>query len=269
MSSQDPVSPQPTRMPVLFAGHGSPMNAVEDNEWSRALRALAPRLPRPRAILCVSAHWFVPGTRLTADEHPRTIHDFSGFPPELFAVSYPAPGDAPLARRVAERLAPWRASLSTDWGLDHGAWTVLLHLRPAADVPVVQLSVDQDLAAEGHLGIGRALRPLRDEGVLLLASGNVVHNLGHALSSARRGHLSTPGWARAFDAEVERASTAHDGEALARALASADGRASHPTPDHYLPLLYAAGAADERDPVSFPVTGFDLGSLSMRTVLFG
>ena len=257
------------RLPVLFLGHGSPMNAIEDNAWSRGFRALAPRLPRPGAIVCVSAHWFVPATLLTANEHPETIHDFSGFPPALFAVRYPAPGDPALARRVARLLGPERASTSTGWGLDHGTWSVLRHLFPAADVPVVQLSVHERLAPAEHLALGRALAPLRDEGVLVIASGNVVHNLGYALRSYARGDASTPDWAQAFDAEVGAALERHDHDALARALDGAIGRMAHPTPDHYLPLLYAAGAAGDSGPVSFPVTGFDLGSLSMRAVQFG
>jgi 4,5-DOPA dioxygenase extradiol len=262
------VSHAPDRLPVLFLGHGSPMNAIEDNEWSRALRALAPRLPRPRAILCVSAHWFVPATRVGANERPETIHDFGGFPPELYAVEYPAPGDPALARRVVELCGPARATLGTDWGLDHGAWSVLRHLFPAADVPVVQLSVHDGLPPAAHLALGQALAPLRDEGVLLVGSGNLVHNLGDALRRHARGDHSTPEWARAFDADVAGAVEAHEPGVLVRALEGETGRLAHPTPDHYLPLLYAAGAAGD-GPVHFPVTGFDLGSLSMRSIRFG
>ncbi len=255
-------------MPVLFVGHGSPMNAIEDNEWSRAFRALAGRLPPPKAILCVSAHWFVPGTWVGANERPETIHDFGGFPPALYAVQYPAPGDPGLARRIVELVGPAHVAPSTEWGIDHGTWSVLLHLRPAADVPVVQLSVHDGLPAAAHLALGRALAPLRDEGVLVMGSGNLVHNLGHAMRSHARGDHSTPAWASAFDATIARALETHDHAFLARALDDENGRMSHPTPDHYLPLLYAAGAAGEAAPVSFPVTGFDLGSLSMRSVFF-
>jgi 4,5-DOPA dioxygenase extradiol len=207
----------------------------------------------------VSAHWYVPGTHLTGNEAPGTIHDFGGFPRELYQVQYPAPGDVGLARRVAELLGPGRASLRTDWGIDHGTWSVLVHLRPQADWPVVQLSVHRGLPPGEHLAIGRALAPLRDAGVLVMASGNIVHNLRHALGSMGRGEAPTPEWATAFDADVARDCARLDGEA---------GRMSHPTPDHYLPLLYAAGAAGPGDTVSFPITGFDLGSLSMRAVLF-
>jgi len=255
-------------MPVLFVGHGSPMNAIEDNTWSRAFRALGDALPEPRAILAISAHWFVTGTWLTANQRPTTIHDFGGFPMELYEIRYPANGDLELAKRVCLLLADWRAGLSEDWGLDHGTWSVLRHLRPAADVPVVQLSLDARLPPAGHLAIGRALAPLRREGVLLMGSGNVVHNLADAFGRMRRGDASTPEWASRFDADAARAIEQRDHEFLATAPASDVGRRAHPTLDHYLPLLYAAGASDETDSVEYPVLGFDMGSLSMRTVVW-
>ena len=259
----------PRRMPVLFVGHGSPMNAIEDNAWSRGFRSLAVLLPRPKAILAVSAHWFVPGTFLTGNERPETIHDFGGFPRALYEMQYPAPGDLDLARRIVRLLGETRASLRTDWGLDHGTWSVLHHLCPAADTPVVQLSIDERLPLAGHLAIGRALAPLRDEGVLVIGSGNITHNLRHAMTSAHRGDLATPPWASGFDAEVARAVEQHDGDFLTRAVQSDAGRMAHPSLDHYLPLLYAVGATSPRDAVRFPITGFDLSSLSMRSVLFG
>jgi 4,5-DOPA dioxygenase extradiol len=172
-----------------------------------------------------------------------------------------------LARRVA-KLVGKGASLRTDWGLDHGTWTVLKYLRPGADVPVVQLSIDGRLPPAGHLAIGQSLAPLREEGVLVLGSGNVTHNLRHAFASWQRGDATTPDWARSFDADVARAAEQHDGAALARLAESDSGRISHPTPDHYFPLLYAAGAADASDQVKFPLAGFDMGSLSMRSVLW-
>jgi 4,5-DOPA dioxygenase extradiol len=264
-------SPRPTgappRMPVVFVGHGSPMNAVEDNAWSRRFRDLARELPRPRAILAVSAHWYVAGTFTTANDRPETIHDFGGFPDELYRVQYPAPGDPDLARRAARLLAGRGASPRTDWGLDHGTWSVLVHLRPAADVPVVQLSIDGRLPPGEHLGIGRALAPLRDEGVLILGSGNVVHNLRHAFAARSRGETATPRWARAFDDQVAAALSRHDGDALVRILDTDEGRMSAPTPDHYLPLLYVAGASAAGDRVRFPIEGFDWGSLSMRAAI--
>ncbi len=188
------AAPALGRMPVVFVGHGSPMNAIEDNAWSRAWRALGTALPQPRAILCVSAHWYVPGTWVTGNVAPRTIHDFGGFPKALFEVRYPAKGDVALAGRITSLLASHEARTRDDWGLDHGAWSVLARVRPAADVPVLQLSVHRGLAPEAHLALGRALAPLRDEGVLLLASGNVTHNLPHALS----GDGQLPAWASAI-----------------------------------------------------------------------
>lgn len=263
------ATPVSGRMPVLFVGHGSPMNAIEDNQWSRGFKELAALLPKPRAVLAVSAHWFVPGTFTTGNEHPETIHDFGGFPEQLYEIKYPAPGDPELARRVAGLLASANATVRTDWGLDHGTWSVLRYLFPDASCPVVQLSIDHRLAASGHLDIGRALAPLRNEGVLILGSGNITHNLRHAMQSMRIGDRSTPPWAASFDADVTSALTQHDGAALAKLLDTDAGRSSHPSPDHYLPVLYAAGAADASDAVRFPIAGFDLGSLSMRSAIYG
>ena len=178
------------RMPVLFVGHGSPMNAIEDNRWSRGFRSLGALLPRPRAIMSVSAHWYVEGTFTTASAHPETIHDFGGFPEALYRIQYPAPGDPALALRAASLAGAGRATTTEGWGLDHGTWSVLLHLWPAADVPVVQLSIDGRLPPDRHLAIGRALAPLRDEGVLILGSGNVTHNLRQAFSAMRSGDLA-------------------------------------------------------------------------------
>ncbi len=272
-SSRGGAAVKPTagaRMPVLFVGHGSPMNAIEDNLWSRGFRAIAQLLPQPKAILAISAHWFVPGSRLTSNDHPETIHDFSGFPDELNDMEYPAPGDVELAKRVARLLGPSRARLSDTWGLDHGTWTVLHHLRPAADVPVVQLSIDSEMRAAGHVELGRLLAPLRDEGVLIFASGNVTHNLRFLLDELKANRpLTTPPWATAFDADVARATEQHDTAFLTRLIEADGARQVHPIPDHYFPLLYAAGAAETNDRVSFPITGFDGGSLSMRAVLYG
>ena len=265
----DPRIANLPRMPVLFVGHGSPMNAIEDNKWSRAFRSLASLVPKPRAILSISAHWFVPGTFLTGNDHPKTIHDFGGFPDALYRVEYPAPGDAKLADHVEKLIGGDVASIRTDWGLDHGTWSVLLHLFPASDIPVVQLSIDRRVSPAGHLTIGRKLIPLRDEGVLVMGSGNITHNLRQALTSHRRGESSTPDWAIRFDADVARSMERHDSDFLVQAVETDDGRISHPTLDHYLPLLYAAGASGAGDAVRFPITGFDLASLSMRAILFG
>jgi 4,5-DOPA dioxygenase extradiol len=262
-------SPKPSRLPVLFVGHGSPMNAIDDNVWSQSFQKLGQALPRPKAILAVSAHWFVAGTFAMSNDPPETIHDFGGFPDALFAMKYPARGDPKLAQRVVDLLGPKRASLSADWGLDHGTWSVLHHTHPKADVPVVQLSIDGRLPAAAHLDLARALAPLRDEGVLIVGSGNVTHNLRQAMTSMRRGDNTTPDWARDFDADVEKALRQHDGGALAKLATTDAGRMAHPSPDHYLPLLYAVGASEGSDTVTFPITGFDAGSLSMRAVQFG
>jgi 4,5-DOPA dioxygenase extradiol len=253
-------------MPVLFVGHGSPMNAIEDNAWSRAFKQLGRELPETRAILCVSAHWYGEGSRVTGNDRPETLHDFGGFPEALQRVQYPAPGDVALAKRVVQLLPG--ASLNRDWGLDHGTWSVLCHMRPNADCPVLQLSIDARLPGQEHFALGRALAPLRDEGVLILGSGNIVHNLRDAFGRMRRGDQQTPPWAAGFDADAERALLQHDGAYLSRAHEDARGREAHPTPDHYLPLLYAAGAALPSDRVSFPIRGFDAGSLSMRAVRY-
>lgn len=255
-------------MPVVFIGHGSPMNAIEDNTWSRAFRQLARELPRPKAVVAVSAHWFVRGTQVTGQAHPPTIHDFGGFPQELFDLQYPAPGSEDLANRISMLLGRERAQISHDWGLDHGTWSVLLHLIPEADVPVVQVSIDTGSPAPSHFEIGNALAPLRDEGVLILGSGNITHNLPYAFRNAGRGDLSLPDWAASFDRDVTQALEQHDGSFLSRTLTTENGRMSHPTPDHYLPLLYVAGAAHANDRARFPITGFDFGSLSMRAVVF-
>jgi len=257
-------------MPVLFAGHGSPLNALADNRWSRGFAALADLAPRPTAVLAVSAHWYGDGTWLTGEARPRTIHDFSGFPPALSDVVYPAPGRPELAAHVRDLLGSDRADLRTDWGLDHGTWSVLTWTYPEADVPVVQLSLDRRLDVRQHFALGRALAPLRDEGVLILASGNVVHNLRDAFGRMRSGNADTPDWARRFDRAVADALAAHDTERLLALWPDTDdGRLAHPSPDHFLPLVYAAAAADDRDAVRFPVEGFDLGSLSMRCVAWG
>lgn len=257
-----------SRQPVLFIGHGSPMNAIEQNRWSLALQTFGASLRRPRAVLAVSAHWFVPGSWVTAQEWPETIHDFGGFPAELYAVRYPAPGDPALAAAIVDA-AEGRIRATTEWGLDHGSWSVLRHLFPHADVPVLQLSIDQRATLAEHAALGARLAPLRDAGVLILGSGNIVHNLGHAFRAWRAGDTRTPDWAARFDATV---AAALQGEtrvdAVIRAAQSPDADPSHPTPEHFLPLLYAAGASDADDAVEFPVTGFDMGSLSMRSVCF-
>jgi 4,5-DOPA dioxygenase extradiol len=263
------AEPPSTRMPVLFLGHGSPMNAIEDNRWSRAFAELGLTLPVPRAVLCVSAHWFVPGTFVTDNQKPETIHDFGGFPQALHEVTYPAPGDPELAQRVSRLLGAHAASTRSDWGLDHGTWSVLVHLLPNADRPVLQLSIDGRLPPARHIEIGKALAPLRDEGVLILGSGNIVHNLRDAFSNMQNGRTATPSWAATFDTATASALEQRDAKHLAASLDDGVGRNAHPSPEHYLPLLYAFGASSEKDTLSYPVSGFDAGSLSMRSVRFG
>jgi 4,5-DOPA dioxygenase extradiol len=256
------------RLPVLFLGHGNPMNALADNSWTRAWARLGKRWPRPRAVLAVSAHWYIAGTAVTAMAAPRTLHDFGGFPPELFAVRYPARGDAALAARVRELLAPLEVSEDHDWGLDHGSWSVLRHLYPAAEVPVVQLSIDGRENAEFHYRLGQQLRPLREEQVLILGSGDIVHNLE---SYAWGQHPRAPyEWAVRFEGQVRTHLSAGNHDALIRYEQwGADAQLSVPTPEHYLPLLYVLGASESSEPVSFPVEGMDGGSVSMLAVQIG
>jgi 4,5-DOPA dioxygenase extradiol len=249
----------------MFVGHGSPMNAIEDNSWHRAWGEKAATLPRPNAILCVSAHWETDGPAVTASDRPETIHDFSGFPPALFAVRYPAPGDPALARRVADLLTPERVSLDPDRGLDHGAWSILRVMYPSADVPVVQLGLDSRRPGSHHYALAECLAPLRDEGVLVVASGNVVHNL-------RRfdwGSTDPLDWALRFDTEVKARIRSRDHAALTDPYSlSADGRLSVPTPEHYLPLLYVLGLRASDEPVSF-FNEDVVSSISMTSVVVG
>jgi 4,5-DOPA dioxygenase extradiol len=258
------------RMPVIFAGHGSPMNAVEDNRWSRGFASLRDQVPQPSAILAVSAHWFVNGTLLTANADPRTIHDFSGFPKPLYEIEYPAPGMVDLARHVRKLLGEERATLSSDWGLDHGTWSVLRWMFPEADVPVIQLSIDQNLGVREHFDLARSLSDLRDEGVLILGSGNAVHNLRDAFGRMRARSTETPDWAQRYDETVKEILVQRDTDALLSIWSDTDdGRLAHPTPDHWLPMIYAYGATDGNDQARFPGEGFDWGSISMRNAVFG
>jgi 4,5-DOPA dioxygenase extradiol len=256
------------RMPVLFLGHGNPMNALARNRYSEAWARLGVEIPRPSAILCVSAHWYVPGVAVTVDPEPRTIHDFGGFPPELYQVQYPAPGDPDLANRVRQLLSPLAVEPSRDWGLDHGAWSVLTHLYPHADVPVVQLSIDQRQPARFHYEIGLRLAQLRDENVLILGSGNLVHNLrAYAWGSPAAEPYA---WALRFEQRARQCLAAGEHDALVDyPNLDPDALLSVPTPDHYLPLLYACGASLPGDPVAFPVEGIEGGSISMLAVRLG
>jgi 4,5-DOPA dioxygenase extradiol len=255
-------------MPAVFVGHGNPMNALLENEYTRAWRTLAAALPRPRAVLAISAHWYQPGIAVTAMAAPRTIHDFGGFPGELYRVRYGAPGDPALAQRVRELLAPRPVALDQAWGLDHGSWSVLCHLYPAADVPVVQLAIDETVPPSVHYELGGALAPLRDEGVLVLGSGNLVHNL-HAYAWGR--HPVAPfDWAVRFERAARALLLARDHEPLIEYESlGRDAALSIPTPEHYLPLLYVAALQRDGEPVGFPIEGVDGGSVSMLAVKVG
>lgn len=257
------------RMPAVFFGHGNPMNALQKNAWTESWNAMGRTLPRPKAILCVSAHWYPPATLVTAVERPRTIHDFGGFPRPLFEVQYPAPGDLDLCRRVQGVLGrATEVGFDHRWGLDHGTWSVLVHVYPDADIPVVQLSIDETQPAQFHYDIGRRLAPLRDEGVLIMGSGNLVHNL-HAYAWGK--HVPEPyDWAVRFETQARQWMLAGEHQPLVDyEHLGGDAMLSAPTPDHYLPLLYILGTQQAEDRVSFPVEGVDGGSISMLSVQIG
>ena len=261
---------EPTKnpMPAIFFGHGNPMNALAKNVYSDGWAAIGSQLPRPKAVLAISAHWYIPTTAVTANPAPRTIHDFGGFPPELYQVAYPAPGSPQLANRVRNLLAPLAVELDESWGLDHGTWSVLCHVFPAADVPVVQLSIDKTQPPDFHYELGTRLAPLRDEGVLIIGSGNLVHNL-HTYAWGR--HKVEPfDWAVRFEARARDLLQAGTmAPLIAYETLGRDALLSVPTPEHYLPLLYVMAARREGEAVSFPVEGVDGGSVSMLTVRVG
>jgi len=255
-------------MPAIFFGHGNPMNAVMKNRYTEAWSAIGRSLPRPQAILCISAHWYLPGTSLTAMSKPRTIHDFGGFPRQLYEVQYPAPGSPELASRVRKLLAPLPVELDQRWGLDHGTWSVLCHVFPDADIPVVQLSIDETREAQFHYELGKSLAPLRDEGVLIIGSGNLVHNL-HTYAWGQ--HEVEPfDWAVRFETQArEFLSQGNDAPLVNYESLGRDALLSAPTPDHHLPLVYILGLRREGEAASFPVEGFDGGSISMLSVQIG
>lgn len=253
-----------TRMPVLFVGHGSPMNAIEDNEYSRAWKEIGNDLPRPRAILSISAHWLTRGTSVTAMEKPRTIHDFGGFPQKLFEQQYPAPGSPELSLRIRELITKTELGLDESWGLDHGTWSVLLPMFPAADIPVVQFSIDYHQAPRYHYELGQQLSQLRDEGVLIFGSGNIVHNLRQLRFDGQ-----VYSWATEFDELIAEALRKRNDSVIVDYTLLRGARESVPTPDHYYPLLYVLGAAAADEPVQFFTESLALGATSMRSVKFG
>jgi 4,5-DOPA dioxygenase extradiol len=254
------------RMPALFVGHGSPMNAIEDNAFRRGWTEAARRLPRPAAVLCVSAHWETAGVRVTACERPETIHDFYGFPSELFEARYPAPGDPRLARRVARMARGAAIGLDEERGLDHGCWSVLLAMYPGAGIPVVQLSIDTSRAAPFHHALAGELAALRDEDVLIIGSGDIVHNLG-AIDWTRDGGFD---WAVRFNDKARERILARDHAALIdyRGLGP-EARLAVPTPEHYLPLLYALALQRDEDEVAFFNDAVVMGSISMTSLIIG
>ncbi|TYC86981.1 4,5-DOPA dioxygenase extradiol [Novosphingobium sp. BW1] len=257
-----------SRLPIVFFGHGSPMVALEKSDVTRQWKAMGERIGKPRAILCISAHWQTRGTAVTAMAQPRTIHDFGAFPQALFDVQYPAPGDPELAERVRELLAPMDVKMDANWGLDHGTWTVLVHAYPEADVPVIQLSMDLAKSPQQHWEVGRALRPLRDEGVLIMATGNIVHNLP-AMDWANP--LAEPyPWATLFNDTMCQAVENDDPQVVIDYQQLGDAaRYSVPSSDHFLPLLYFLGARHEGESAIFAPHFIQHKSLSMTSVLIG
>ncbi len=257
------------RTPAIFLGHGSPMNAIEQNQWSESWRALGRELTDVKGVLCVSAHWYTRGCGVTAMTTPRTIHDFGGFPQELFEVVYPAGGDPALAQHTKSLLAGETDEvLDESWGLDHGTWSVLVHLFPDANVPVVQLSIDATLDHEKHIEYGRRISELRDLGYLIIGSGNIVHNLHESF----RHQDASDGfeWAKSFDTKIKARLVDHDFYSLADYDRIDDNaRLSVPTPDHYLPLLYVVGTAAPDEPIDIVCDGFQWGGISMTGVKVG
>ncbi len=259
------------RQPVLFIGHGSPMNAISDNRFTRELAAWGQRLATPRAILVVSAHWLTNGaTGVTVNEVPPTIHDFGGFPRQLHEMQYPAKGHPELARATAKLIRSNPSVPTTEWGLDHGTWTVLHHLFPKANVPVFQVSIDYDKPAAFHYALGRELQALREQGVLIIGSGNIVHNLRATDRGTPEQSQASRPWAQAFDDRVKRALDQREDKALLDYIGlDMSARMAVPTPDHYWPFIYALGAADAGQVPKHVFAAFHSGTLGMRCLQFG
>jgi 4,5-DOPA dioxygenase extradiol len=255
-------------MPVIFFGHGNPMNALLKNSYTEGWATIGKSIPRPKAVLAISAHWYISACAVTVNSTPETIHDFGGFPEELYRVRYPAPGNSELARRVKDLLDPLSVSLDKGWGLDHGTWAVLRHVFPEADIPVVQLSIDERQPPQFHYEIGKALALLREEGILVIGSGNIVHNLhAYAWGAPQTAPFD---WAVRFENHArELLLKGDDAPLIAYENLGRDAMLSIPTPDHYLPLLYVLGLRRKNEQVRFPVQGVDGGSVSMLAVQIG
>jgi 4,5-DOPA dioxygenase extradiol len=250
------------KMPALFIGHGSPENAIEENEFSRGWKNVIKRIPRPKAIVCISAHWVTEGTYVTGMDNPKTIHDFYGFPKELYLVEYNAPGSPKIAKDIINSISSTKVKLDTNWGLDHGTWSVLVNMYPKADIPVIQLSLDGNLANKGHFQMGRELNKLREQGMLILGSGNLVHNL---MRMDPDGQPAT--WAAEFDNFVKTKIEKLSYESLIDYQKHKLSAIAHPTNEHYLPILYVLGAAENEKPEFFNEKIY-AGTLSMRCVIF-
>lgn len=254
------------KMPVLFVGHGNPMNAITDNIYSKTWRAMGEKLTTPKAILCVSAHWLTSGTAVTMVDHPKTIHDFGGFPQELFAVQYPAPGAVDYAKMAIASVTSTVVHEDFEWGLDHGAWSVLKNMYAKANVPVFQMSIDYAKAPQYHFNLAKELYTLRSKGVMIVASGNVVHNLGLI---SWDGKIKAYDWAVEFDTLVKKSIEDNNPTPLIEYQKLGKiATLAHPTNDHYLPLMYTLGLRDQKDEFHFFNDTMDMGSLSMRSVLF-
>ncbi len=255
-------------MPIIFFGHGNPMNALSGNAYTDGWAAIGKSMPRPKAVLSVSAHWYLPTCAVTANLAPPTIHDFGGFPKELYQVEYRAPGSPDLARRVQDLLDPVSVELDESWRLDHGTWAVLRHVFPDADIPVVQLSIDETKPPQFHYEIGKRLAALRSEGVLVMGSGNIVHNL-HTYAWGAQG-MAPFDWAVRFEKHArELLLKGDDAPLIAYDRLGRDAQLSIPTPEHYLPLLYVIAARRKGEQVRFPVEGVDGGSVSMLAIRIG
>jgi 4,5-DOPA dioxygenase extradiol len=257
------------KMPVLFLGHGSPMNAIEENQFVHGFREVAKTLPKPSTIICISAHWYIPGTKITAMEHPKTIHDFIGFPRDLYKVQYPAQGNPALARETRDLLDPFMAELDEKWGLDHGAWSVIKHLYPEADVPVIQVSIDYTKPAEWHFELAQRLSLLRDKGILIIGSGNIIHNL--QLVDFQKFEKDNYGYDWAIEAREIINQHLLDGnyQPLIDYLKQSKAmQLAVPTPDHYLPLIYILGLQRKGDNMSMFNDKLVAGSLSMTSLKF-